>query len=97
MGMGREMVCVCKWSYPVVGEDLGSQNSNITVQTLSVGQGVISNVGNVVGADEGDFAVLGRSEDLVELGDGIYQARLDEVLYRVPKGVSNRKKLGRSV
>ena len=42
-----------------------------------------SNVGNVVSTDKWDQTVLAGSEDLIHLGDRIYQSRLRQIFWKI--------------
>lgn len=41
---------------------------------------MVGHVGNVIGTDKRDLAVLSGGEDRVQLGDGVHEARLDQIL-----------------
>jgi hypothetical protein len=66
-------------SYIVVCQEIGTEDPEIAVGCLCVSQGVVCDVGDVVGADEWDLTILRGGEDAVHLGDGVDETRLNQV------------------
>jgi hypothetical protein len=67
-------------SYIVVCQEVGTKDPEVAIGCLCVGQCVVCDVGNVVGADEWNLSILRGSEDAVHLGDSIDEARLNQIL-----------------
>ena len=67
-------------TYLVVCQNLGPKDSEVAVGRLRVDEGMISHIGNVVGANEGNLTILGSCEDGVELANSIHEAWFSQVL-----------------